>query len=224
MLTRHRQYLADTLWLSGHEEKDGRPYTSAPALGLGLAGALLAELVMHRKLDCTPRGTLRLTDQSRIPIHDDPLADHIRHEIVNELSKLPDDRADHVAEWLNSRSERADGWVTRRLVAQGVIEPVEYRKLFKTEIRHCVVELGDGAAPAANLRGRLERGEALKEHQLAFAGFAIAMGLNKVVLRDTSESAQRYLMGLMQNLRQPLRCLIAETDAAVGQAVLTHRR
>lgn len=223
MLTRHRQYLADNLWLTSHEEKDGKCYISPLALGLGLSGALLAELVLRGKLACTHRGTLTLTDHSRTPVNDDRLADHVLREVVNEMSKPFDDRADHVSAWLNSLCGRADGWVTRRLLAQNVIEPIAHRKLFKTETRHVVIELGDGGAPAANLCGRLERRETLMPHHVAFAAFTIAMGLDKVVLRDTSEMAQRYLEDLMQNLSPPLRCIIAETDTAIANVVLTHR-
>jgi hypothetical protein len=38
--------VADDLWLLAHHEVTGRPYLHARQLGLGLAGGLLAELMM----------------------------------------------------------------------------------------------------------------------------------------------------------------------------------
>lgn len=223
MLIRHRQYLADNLWLTSHEERDGKLRASPLAIGLGLSGGLLGELLLAGRIGCTPDGRLQLTDQSRNAIGDNPLADFVLRDIVKEMSKERHDRVDHVSDWLTSLSTRAEGWVARRLRDQGVVEQVEIRKLFKTETRNTVIHLGDGDAPTSNLRGRLERRETLQDRHIAFAGFALAMNLDSVVLRDTSENAKRYLADLMRNSRQPLRSLIAETDAAIGNPVLTHR-
>lgn len=223
MLIRHRQYLADNLWLTSHEERDGRLRTSSLAVGLGLSGALLGELLLAGRIGCTPDGRLQLTEHSRTATGDNPLADFVLRDIVKEMSKERHDRVDHVSDWLTSLSTRAEGWVARRLRDQDVVEQVEIRKLFRTETRYTVIHLGDGDAPTSNLRGRLERRDPLQERHIAFAGFAIAMNLDSVVLRDTSQNAKRYLSDLMRRTRQPLRSLIAETDAAINSTVLTHR-
>ena len=38
--------VADDLWLLGHDDRSGKPQLQPRALGIGLAGALLAELML----------------------------------------------------------------------------------------------------------------------------------------------------------------------------------
>jgi hypothetical protein len=47
--------LADDLYLMAHNDVSGRPYLQPRALGLGLAGALLAELVLAGRVDAGPQ-------------------------------------------------------------------------------------------------------------------------------------------------------------------------
>ncbi len=46
--------LADDVYLLAHHEVSGRPFLHARVLGLGLAGALLAELVLEGKIFIRP--------------------------------------------------------------------------------------------------------------------------------------------------------------------------
>ncbi len=48
-------WLADEFYLSAHRDYDGRPRLNTSALTLGLAGALLAELAMHRRIRIDPQ-------------------------------------------------------------------------------------------------------------------------------------------------------------------------
>lgn len=222
MRARHRLYLADNLWLTGHEELYGKCYVSPTALGIGLAGSLLGELVLWNRLDCTPGGQLHVLDPTAV--HDDHLATQVLHRILKEVSRPRDDRATHVSAWLNSLGPFANTWVTKRLTETNVVEPVEYTRRFrKSETRHVVIDVNGGRVPASNLKGRLARREPIREEHLAFAGFALATGLEKQLLRDTSEPDRRYLGSQLAGLRYSLRCLIAETDSAIGNAAFTHR-
>lgn len=233
MAVRHRQYLADNLWLISHEERNGKPYVSPLSLGLGLAGCLLAELVMYGRVTVDADGRLKLAndDDTRLiarrdpaPIHDDGLADAMLKRVIREARKPREEQALLISPWLNSLSGQAEPWVAKRLRDQGVIVQFEHRKgLFKRAIGHYVHDLGDGMAPLENLKGRLRRGETVAHHHVALAGFAIAIGLDKQLLRDTTPAAQTYLEDLLKGLPKPLRSLIAETNAAVGNAVMTHR-
>jgi hypothetical protein len=229
---RHRLYLADNLWLTAHEDRYGKCYVSPLALGLGLAGGLLAELVLWRHLEVGADGELEIPNmEDRIgpamfsPIAvEDPLSAQILHRIMAERSKPAGDRAMHVSGWLRSLSPNANSMVTKRLLDKDVIRRVEYTRRFrKPVVRHEVINVNDGSAPASNITGRLARREPIDRWYLAFAGFALATGLERQLLRDTPEVQRRYLGTQLAGLWPSLRCLIAETDSAVGNAAFTHR-
>src|SRR6266702_7363910 len=50
--------LADDLYLMAHNDMTGKPYLQLRAAGLGLAGALLAELMLGGKAWVQPDGTM----------------------------------------------------------------------------------------------------------------------------------------------------------------------
>lgn len=56
--------LADDLYLMAHHETSGRPLLQPRAAGLGLAGGLLAELILAGAIEISPGG-IAVTDPSR---------------------------------------------------------------------------------------------------------------------------------------------------------------
>jgi hypothetical protein len=73
------------------------------------------------------------------------------------------------------------------------------------------------------LRHRLHRAEPLETPDVVLAGLVDAIGLSPQVLWGTNSSTASFRDHLVSLLPAPLRALIAETRAAVGNAVLTHR-
>jgi hypothetical protein len=219
---RHRLYLADNLWLTSHDERFGKCYVSPVVLGLGLAGALLGELVLWGRLDCTPVGELQLLDSARV---DDSVVNEVLRRIVAEMRKPSDDRTLHVSAWLASLGPFAKKWVTDRLLEAKVIDAVHYEGgwLKKAKTRYVVVDVNGSRIPVSNLTGRLSRREPIGHDQAAFAGLALAVGLEAHLFRDTPESDRAYLEGRLRGLPSSLRCLVAETDAAIGNAALSYR-
>src|SRR6266702_8332264 len=53
--------LADDLWLLAHDERTGKPHLQPRATGLGLAGALLAELMLSHSIRLS-RGMVMAAD------------------------------------------------------------------------------------------------------------------------------------------------------------------
>ena len=49
--------VADDLYLMAHHEISGKPYVQPRALGLGLAGGLLADLMLAGHISCPLRAT-----------------------------------------------------------------------------------------------------------------------------------------------------------------------
>jgi Golgi phosphoprotein 3 GPP34 len=102
--------LADDLYLMAHHEVTGKPYLQPRAAGLGLAGALLAELMLSGTL-CLWRGGVAVADR---PPPGDGLAgsvlslvlsEHEQHGARDWLLFLARTAAEDVAGW----SSRAAG-------------------------------------------------------------------------------------------------------------------
>jgi hypothetical protein len=73
------------------------------------------------------------------------------------------------------------------------------------------------------LRDQLQHERPLDEPDTVLAGLIDATGLDPVVLWGIDSRTVQYRDWCVSNLAPPLRELIAETKAVVGNAVLTHR-
>jgi hypothetical protein len=83
--------------------------------------------------------------------------------------------------------------------------------------------LNDAAWPAARLRLLLSRGEPMAASDVLLGGLVHACGLLGHVLWDNDPGAMDYLARLVVRLPPTVQELIAETEAAVGNAVLAAR-
>ena len=104
-------YLADDLYLMSHHERTGRLLLSSRAAGLGLAGALLAELVLAGCVDVTG-GQL---DATGLAQPDDVLAARVLSVLASEQPPRP------VADWLAFLSRTAPADVAGRLERAGYL-------------------------------------------------------------------------------------------------------
>jgi hypothetical protein len=82
-----------------------------------------------------------------------------------------------------------------------------------------------GARPVTRLYVGLYRGEPLSLADATLAGLIAALGLTRTALFDTGahSAGLRRLRETVAALPAPLRGLIAQTEAAVGDLVLSHR-
>jgi hypothetical protein len=63
----------------------------------------------------------------------------------------------------------------------------------------------------------------MPDHDVVLAGLMLATGLDQTVLQTLDLNARQRLIGLMGRLSPVLRQLLAEAEAAVGEAVLAGR-
>src|ERR1700722_5262358 len=82
--------LGDDLYLMAHSDRTGRPYLQPRATGIGLAGALLAELLLAGGISLSSDGTLRAT----VVTPADQLTGQVQGQITAEREVLP------AREWL----------------------------------------------------------------------------------------------------------------------------
>jgi len=212
-LLRGKSLLADDFYLMSHDSVSGEPYLSARLAGLGLAGALLGELALDRKID--------LHDESVVVIDREPAADALTHRVQDYLM-----REQHpLRDWLAFFGQSAVDEVAARLVHLGVLARERSRRPWR-EGRWVPVSGNIAAMPAATLCTGLIRGEPLSEHSTMLAGLAMATGLDQRVLwevRDAAPSAITELETSLASLDRPLRELISHTEATVGSVIAAHR-
>lgn len=117
--------IAEDLLLLLYDDQTGKPVTGSPGLDYALAGAVLIELTLNRKLDITVQGAgekpgrLKVLDSAPTG---DPILDERLAYVVNKPGKKPKDQIGHL-------SKRLRDQLLTRLTDRGVLEADEGRVL-----------------------------------------------------------------------------------------------
>jgi Golgi phosphoprotein 3 GPP34 len=203
--------LADDLYLLAHHETTGKPHLQPRAAGLGLAGALLAELMLAGRIRCW-RGLI-------IPAGGGPPADDLSQQM---LSLVASERAHRPPrDWLLYLARTATGEVALRLARAGYLTPARGRR-FGPGARWVPVDPDSAFAPLVRVKSAL-RSPGLDAQHTTLAALAAASGLSHHLAGYLPPHAQRRLSETAGRLDPSLRELIAQTQAAVDSALLSHR-
>lgn len=205
--------LGDEFWLIAHHEHTGKPRLSGRVLGLGLAAALLGELVYYRNL-AVQKGYMHVVTHTPPP---DPLAHSMLDQMAAEVHPYT------LRTWLVYFSRNIHELVAQRMWRAGILDQQTSRKLLKQVTTYLPVDPARAAWSMARLSTTLRR-QAPIEHADAFlAGLAVATGLDRVMLDGAGPGPYEYLSHVVSGLAAPLHQLVAHTQAAVGDAVLSQR-
>jgi hypothetical protein len=208
--------LADDLFLLAHDEMSGKPRLHPRATGIGLAGALLGELILFGRVDvrgdADARAFVVVTDRR-------PIEDALANAVLGQVMSA-DGRPRTARAWLGYLAQTAGHNVGERLGATGLLTRTRTR-LPRRGIRWVPADMTTAAWPATRLRTLLTRTDPVTVADAALAGFAVACGLGQQILWDTSASARQYLDYLVAGLPDALGALVAQTETAVGDAVLS---
>src|SRR5690242_9469883 len=121
-----RMLLADDFFLIAHDDRDGRARLSPKSIELGLAGALIGELVLEQRIFVEgPR--LRLISR-------DPPSDALAHTTLATMLAEPQHR--EVRTWLAYLGQTAVDAIGQRLVRAGIVQQQQIRKLLRTTVRY----------------------------------------------------------------------------------------
>ena len=203
--------VADDLYLMAHDENTGRPLLRRRALGTGLAGGLLAELMLAGCITVRHDGAVALG--RTWPAGE--LARQVRDVIAAEHEPHL------VREWLLYLARTAARDVALRLEQAGYLTRV--RSLVPGRPGRMVPVNPDWAfAPMLRVRSALDSAREFTPHAGVLAGLAVACGLG-FRLAQYVPPAGRRLDDVAARLDPGLRELIAQTQAAVDSAVLSHR-
>ncbi|BCJ67750.1 GOLPH3/VPS74 family protein [Polymorphospora rubra] len=206
--------LADEFFLIAHDDATGKPRLNPGTAGIGLAAALLGELLLFGRI------TL---DSAELTIVDRrPPPDALAHTVLDQLAGEAQHR--QIRLWIDFLRYGAAESVGERLARSGAVRRHEYRRMLRTTTAYLPVDINAAAWPGTRLRALVDRDEPADQPDLTLLGLVGATNLTREVLWHGRSEAQRRIDQLLTNLAPPLRELVAHTEAAVGAAVLSHRQ
>lgn len=212
--------LADQYYLIAHEDRTGRSRLHPRATGLGLAAALLAELVLEGRIGVTD-GDLFIVDRH-------PPRDALGHDILDLLVAQPQHR--DVRTWLAFLSQDAALRVGERLVRLGAVEPVTRRRMLgashTTYMPNTAQQRNAAAWASTRLANLLVRGMELSILDRVLVSLVSATGLTRQVLYgfENYPHAFQYLPNAAASLPSDLREIVDYTEASIGSVVTVGRR
>jgi hypothetical protein len=208
-----RLLLADEFFLTAHDE-DGKALLSDRVLGLGLAAAVLGELIFSHRVSIHD-GLVGVVDRR-------PLSEPLGAWVLSQL--LRESGHSHVRDWMSYLAKTAEETVGRRLVQEGQVRRLERQRLLRGRmVRYPPVNGNLATWPRARLYHDLTSRADLPDHDVVLGGLILATGLDQQVWWNLDQNARQHLMRLTKRLPPVLRELLATTDAAVGEAVLSRR-
>ena len=204
--------MADDLYLLAHDDRTGKPLLPPRPLGTGLAGALLAELMLAR--------CIGLRSDTAVVIGQDvprtAVAGHVLLKLIaDEPSPLP------VRAWLGFLSQTAARDVALRLEQAGYLARIRSRIPGRPG-RMVPVNPDWAFAPMLRVRSALDQGREVTPHAAALTGLTVACGLG-FRLDQYQTRAGRSTGDAVAYLPPDLRQLIIQTQITVSAAVLSHR-
>ena len=202
--------VADDLYLVGHHEISGKPHVQPRALGLGLAGGLLAELMLAGHI-----GLWR--DQIVVARHvasGDELTGHLLGLLASERERRP------IRDWLVFLGRTAAGDVAHRLAGAGYLTVTHRRWRGR---RWVPADPDSAFAPILRVTATMDRSQPLTAHNAVLAGLVTACGLEFRLPPYTPPRTDRTTKEAVAQLHPALRELIGHTQSAVDAALLAHR-
>lgn len=204
--------VADDLYLLVHDDRTGKALLQQRALGTGLAGGLLAELMLAGWIGLRPDSAVVIT-------RDAPLAATDRHPLLSRVAGEPG--AQPLGSWLRFLAASAAPEVAGRLERAGYLERVRGR-VRRDQGQWVPVNPDWAIAPMFRVRSALDPARPLTAHAAALTGLAVACGLG-FRLDQYQAHAGRTVQDAVARLGPGLRDLIAQTRTAVDTAVLSQR-
>ncbi len=205
--------VADDLFLMAHSDVSGKPLLQPRAIGLGLAGGLLAELMLSGKICAGPDGVV-VADPA-------PPGDELAGFVLSMLLGEHEQRT--AREWLLFLARSAAGDVAHRLAQSGYLARVAGRRRWRGG-RWVPVDADCAFAPLVRVRPALMPSRPVTVPAACLAGLAAACGLGpRMFMYAPPNADRRCLDEAVARLHPGLRDLIAQTQAAVDSAVLSQR-
>jgi hypothetical protein len=204
--------VADDIYLLAHNDISGRPYLQPRALGLGLAGGLLSELVLAGAVSVRHDDITVLARRSP--------SDELQARVLRQVAREP--QAHPVSEWLAYLALTAPADVAARLAVSGYL--IQDKSLLPWRGgRWRPTDRDSAFSPVLRVRAALDVSRPLAIHDAVLAGLTDACGLGFRLAPYAPARPLRPLHHAVAQLPSSLQDLISQTRAAVDSAVLAHR-
>lgn len=204
--------VADDVYLLAHNDVSGKPYLQPRALGFGLAGGLLAELVLA--------GALRVRYDGITVLARRPPPDELLVRVLGQVAAEP--AAYPVGEWLAYVARTAPAGVAVRLAGSGYLAPGKSLLPWRGG-RWVPTDRDSAFSPVLRVRAALDASVPLTAYGAVLAGLADACGLGFRLAQYLPARAARPVHHAVAQLPPSLQDLIAQTRVAVASAVFAHR-
>ncbi|WP_174262395.1 GPP34 family phosphoprotein [Actinoplanes sp. OR16] len=212
--------LADQYYLIAHEDRTGRSRLHPRATGLGLAAALLSELVLEGRIGVAD-GELFIVDRH-------PPRDALSHDVLDLLSA----QSQHtdVRTWLAFLSQDAALRVAERLMRVGAVEMVTRRRMLGSTqtlyMPNTARQRNAAAWASTRIANILVRGMDLNLSDRMLVGLVVATGLTRHVMYGFEMYPHIYhaLPSMIASLPNDLREIVECTEQSVGTALAVGRR
>ncbi|GII88993.1 hypothetical protein Ssi03_69830 [Sphaerisporangium siamense] len=188
--------------------------------GLGLAAALLGELMLAERIAVHKvQGETRL--QAGAPRqgegagagHPEHGRDMVTRAVLDHIVAEP---SHPFRTWLQFIARTAHADIATRMTAAGLLRPQRMR----LSSRYLPVDANQAAWPVGRLNLAVRRREPLNTQDRVLLGLLVATGVGRHVLWEHNAA---YLAQSAAGLTAPLQELLAQTEAAVGDAVISRR-
>lgn len=206
--------LADEFFYIVHDVGTGKLRLNERAAGLGLAAALLGELILNRNL-LVDSGQLAVTDA-------EPPEDDLGYRVLRQLAADEQNRS--LRTLLAYLSQGALERVAVRLTRAGGVEPNKSRRPWGTTVRYLPTDAKVAAWSTDRLYGRVNRGDPLDFPDAMLAGLVAVTGFTKQLWWDGDAVTLRHIAAAVASLPMSMRAVLSYTEAAVGEATLSPHR
>ena len=205
--------VADDLYLLGHEEGSGKSQLQPFALGTGLAGGLLAELMLVSWIG------LRQQDRAVMITREAPHDAVRRHALFKRIADQPEPKP--VGSWLRVLAQGAEHDVAVRLEEAGYLEHVRGRMPW-SQGRWVPVNRDWAFAPVLRARAAIDPARPLTAYSATLVGLTLACGLG-FKLSEYQTPTSRPVQDAVAQLGPAIQVLIAQTETTIESAAMSYR-
>jgi hypothetical protein len=205
---------ATDFWMLSHHERTGQLLIPGRVVAIGLAAALLAELVAEDRIGFDQQHMV-------VPVTAFPPRDAVAHQVLDQLhgeDRLP------VQVWLRHLAQSAYEAVAGRMLRQRLVVRVEDRRLLgRSRVIYQPVDPNLSGWPAARLHIFVLEQRVFTDADIVLAGLAKVTGLHMRAVEGGGQTAVRYLDEQIAGARPLYRQLFTHTAAVVGSTVMSGR-
>jgi len=207
--------LVDALFFISHDEFTGKPVLSRSMLGIGLAGAVLCDLLLTRRIIVEDKKIRPVARPRRGPA----VTDRILSDIVAEPQRHT------VRDWTDYLRQDILSLVAAPLIAAGEVTSRIDRSLLRNVQRYRPVDLLACTAARGEVRAAVFGHVELDLHSACLALLTWIVGLDNLCEPELGRGRLRQWMdGTLKSMPRPVAELVSGVEATAAAAVYTGDR